>query len=50
MARGKAGFLFGDDQGDASAPAARAKGKVDGDCADETITLDYLKGAVSMES
>ncbi len=50
MARGKAGFLFGDDQGDASVHAVRAKGKVDGDCPDETITLDCLKGAVSMES
>lgn len=48
MARGKAGFLFGDDKGEGSKHSGKAKGQVDEDCEDETITLDYLKGAAGM--
>lgn len=44
MARGKAGFLFGDDKDDGSKHSGKPKGQQNESCEDEIITLDYLSG------
>lgn len=48
MARGKAGFLFGDDRDEGSKHSGKPKGQLGENCEDETITLDYLKGGAGM--
>lgn len=44
IARGKAGFLFGDDKDEGSKHSGKPKSQLGENCEDETITLDYLTG------
>ena len=44
IARGKAGFLFGDDKDEGSKHSGKPKGQRGENWEDETITLDYLMG------
>ena len=48
IARGKAGFLFGDDKDEGSKHSGKQKGQSDEDREDETITLNYLQGSDGM--
>lgn len=48
IARGKAGFLFGDDKDEGSKHFGKPKGQRGENWEDETITLDYLMGGADM--
>lgn len=50
IARGKAGFLFGDDKDEGSKHFGKPKGHLGKNCEDETITLDYLTGGADMDN
>lgn len=48
-ARGKAGFLFGDEKDDGSKHSGKPRSQSDEDRKDETITLEYLQGPLPVD-